>query len=64
MGGETDRGQGCNLSEEEPFTEGEGGKEAERYTLQTSLHLPKYLICHLILIKIPLTFLTLWMKKN
>lgn len=30
MGGETDRGQGCNLSEEEPFTEGEGGKEAER----------------------------------
>jgi len=30
MGGETDRGQGCNLSEEEPLTEGEGGKEAER----------------------------------
>ena len=31
MGWETDRGLGCNLSEEEqPFTEGEGGKEAER----------------------------------
>ena len=30
MGGETDRGQGCNLSEEEPLTEGEGGKEAGR----------------------------------
>ena len=30
MGGETDRGQGCNLSEEEPLTEGEGGNDAER----------------------------------
>ena len=31
MGWETERGQGCNLSEEElPFTEGEGGKEAGR----------------------------------
>lgn len=33
MGWETDRGQGCNLSEEErPFTEGEGGKEAKETT--------------------------------
>ena len=29
VGGEADGGQGCNLSEEEPFTEGEGRKEAE-----------------------------------